>query len=134
MSISNYIETLNYFIKLKNNPTKDVYTIRYEDLFKNNYQEIKNILDNIGIEYTNDIFNNIKYKNSIGYEINSLNKKPPNTQHKEYRTYQINQEFRNFNDISKIDLTKEQIKKLTTNIFILNIYPEILKILSNIVL
>ena len=126
MSISNYIETLNYFIKLRNNPTNDVYTIRYEDLFKNNYQELKSILDSIGMEYTNDIFDNTKYKNSIGYKFNSLNKIPPNTQHERYRTYQINQEFRSFNDTSKLDLTEEQIKILTNNKELLDIYPEII--------
>ena len=40
LNISNYIETLKNFIKFKNNISKDVYTIRYEDMFANNYQQL----------------------------------------------------------------------------------------------
>ena len=29
------------FIKYKNNPEKNIYTIKYEDLFPNNYEELK---------------------------------------------------------------------------------------------
>ena len=126
LNISNYIETLKNFIKFKNNISKDVYTIRYEDMFANNYQQLKDIFDSIGFEYNDNIFDNSCYKNSIGHGYNNLMTPPPNTSHENYRTYQINQEFKSFNDISNLtNLTKEQIEILTTNEVILNIYPDI---------
>jgi hypothetical protein len=97
-------------------------------MFKNNHQNLKEILDSIGMEYNNNIFDNTSFKNSIGHGFNLLNKPPPNTKHELYRTYQINQDFQSFNDISKISLTEEQIKILTTNKDIIKLYPEILKI------
>lgn len=126
-NISNYIETLKYFIKFKNNISKNVYTIRYEDMFANNYQQLKDILDSIGLDYDNNIFDNSDYKNSIGYNYNNILIRPSNIEHEKYRTYQINQEFKSFNDVSNIDLTNEQVERLTTNKVILNIYPDIIK-------
>ena len=37
-SIEKYIYTVQRFIKYKNNPEKNIYTIKYEDLFKNNHE------------------------------------------------------------------------------------------------
>lgn len=128
VSISKYVNTINYFIKFQNNTIKDVYTIRYEDIFKNNHQNLKEILDSIGMEYNDNIFDNTSFKNSIGNGFNLLNKPPPSTQHELYRTYQINQVFQSCNDISKISLTEEQIKTLTTNKDIIKLYPEIKEI------
>lgn len=134
LNISNYIETLEYFIKLKNNLSKNVYTIRYEDMFPNNFQQLKDILDSIGFEYNDNIFDNSSYENSIGYNYKKTLTPPQNIQHEKYRTYQINQDFKSFNDISKIDLTKEQIERLTTNKVILNIYPNIRTIIDHKIL
>lgn len=127
LDISNYIETLKYFIKFKNNISMDVYTIIYEDMFANNFQQLKDIFDSIGFQYNDNIFDNSCYKNSIGYNYNNLQNPPPATQHEKYRTYQINQKFKCYNDISNINLTKEQIEILTTNEIILTLYPEIRK-------
>ena len=64
-NFNQYINNLKEFIKYKNNPEKNIYTIKYEDLFKNEYHEFKNILNNIGIQYEDDIFDNSKYSNVI---------------------------------------------------------------------
>ena len=58
-----YINTLTKFIKYKTNPEKNIYTIRYEDLFENNYDELKKILNDIGFQYDDSIFDNSKYTN-----------------------------------------------------------------------
>ena len=38
--------TIKLFIKYRDNPCKNIYTIRYEDLFENDYQQLRNLLDN----------------------------------------------------------------------------------------
>lgn len=120
-----YISTLRKFIKYKTNPEKNIYTIRYEDLFENNYTEFKKILNDIGFQYDDIIFDNIKYTN-IAIPGKTLHvKKPQNHDHNKYRTWQINQPFISNNDISKIDLNKVQIDKIVNNKYVLQIYPNI---------
>ena len=120
-----YIDTLKQFIKYKNNPEENIYTIRYEDLFKNNYDELKKIFIDIGIKYDDIIFDNSKYTNSIISCVKLLDKKPENIKHSEYRTWQINQAFISNNDISMLDLNDTQKEKIINNPYVLQIYPDI---------
>ena len=120
-----YINTLTKFIKYKNNPKKNIYTIRYEDLFENNYEKLKKILNDIGFQYDNSIFDNSKYTNVIVNGLKLVDKKPQNNDHGLYRTWQINKPFISNNDISKIDLNEDQIEKIVNNPYVLQIYPNI---------
>ena len=120
-----YINTLTNFIKYKNNPEKNIYTVKYEDLFKNNYDELKKILNDIGLQYDDNIFNNSKYTNVIINGVQLVDEKPPNNNHDVYRTWQINQPFISNNDISKIDLNDEQKEEIINNSYVLQIYPDI---------
>ena len=120
-----YINTLTKFIKYKNNPEKNIYTIKYEDLFENNYEELKKILNHIGFQYDYSIFDNSKYTNVIINDVKLVDKKPQNKDHGLYRTWQINQPFISNNDISKIDLNEVQIEKIVNNQYVLQIYPDI---------
>lgn len=125
-SIEQYIETIKLFIYYKKNHLKNLYLIRYEDLFDNNFQNFKNILDNININYTDKIFNNIEYNNkSTNNNIVLTDEKPSNENHDVYRFWQINQPFVNNNNIQKIDLTEDQKNVIKNNEYILEIYPEI---------
>ena len=81
---------------------KKIYTIKYEDLFENNYDELKKILNDIGFQYDESIFDNSKYNNVIINGVKLLDKKPPNNKNEQYRTWQINKPFISNNDISKI--------------------------------
>ena len=103
-----YLNTIKLFIKYKNNNHKNIYTIKYENIFNNNFQELKNILNNIGITANDNIFDNSKYINISHPGVILENNKPKNIQHSKYRTWQINQPFKSNNDISKIDLTEQQ--------------------------
>ena len=124
-SIATYIDTIAKFIRCKNSRIKNLYTIRYEDFFDNNYRKLKNILDTIGLKYTDEIFDNSGYHNRILSDVKLLDHKPKNTQHGEYRTWQINQPFISNNDISKLDLTEKQKNELLNNDKVLTIYPDI---------
>tara|TARA_B110001454_G_C12668633_1_gene412717 strand:- start:286 stop:1005 length:720 start_codon:yes stop_codon:yes gene_type:complete len=137
-AISKYINIFKKFIYYKNNPVKNLYTIRYEDMFDNNYRNLKNIFDSIGFKYTDEIFDNSKYKNySHSHRTTIMKNKPlcrpahfpPRTgsdaHHERYRTWQINQPFVFMNIPSKLDLTNEQKKIILNNKYILTIYPDI---------
>jgi hypothetical protein len=124
-SFDTYINTLKMFIKYKNNPEKNIYTIKYEDFFKNEYEELKKIFIDIGIQYDDMIFDNSKYTNVIIEGVELVYNKPENINHKEYRTWQINQPFMSNNDISKLDLNDDQKEKIINNSYVLEIYPDI---------
>lgn len=143
-SLEIYNEIIKRFIYYENNKTdKNIYTIRYEDLFNNNYEKIKNILDNIGIQYTNKIFNNTEYKNyshtKLDQIIDFYNKNlsicPPEVHcevnHKIKRNDQVNQPFVSNNNINKINLTKPQKEYILNNKNILYLYPDINDLLIN---
>ena len=129
-SFNEYVNTLTKFIKYKNIQKKNLYTIKYEDLFKNNYKELKKILNDIGFQYDNTIFDNSKYNN---YICNSKTKKkdkipykkPKDINHGTYRSWQINQPFIFNNDISKINLKKKQYEEIINNPYVLKLYPNI---------
>ena len=124
-SINAYIKTIKLFIHYSKNPSENIYTLRYEDLFENDYKQITNVLDNIGLQYTNDIFDNSKYVNKIIECISVPVHKPLISQHGEYRTWGINQPFISNNDISKIDLTGSQKQLLLNDKYIQEVYPDI---------
>jgi hypothetical protein len=129
-SINNYIETIKKFININNNNIKkNIYTIKYEELFKNNFNELKKILDDIGMKYDDNIFDNTKYRNIICTNTNLVKEKPKNTEHALYRTWQINQPFVLNNNVSNIDLSEEQKKVIINNNYILKLYPDIKKII-----
>lgn len=125
VSINKYIESIKRFCYYKNNPSTNLYTITYEDMFDNNYQHLKKILNNIGFKYTDKIFDNTKYENKIIPNTKLLDEKPKNIEHAEYRTWQINQSFVSNNDSSKLDISDKQKFKLLNDINILTIYPDI---------
>ena len=59
----------------------------------------------------------------MGVELSK--EKPKNTEHEKYRTWQINQPFTSKNDLSKIDLSDSQRKKIVKNRYILQLYHDI---------
>ncbi len=116
-SIEEYIKTAEIFLKNYKKGHQNIFCIKYEDIFANNYQNVKNILNKLKIDFTNDIFCNVDRDNKIVKNIiyKDIPDIPKNTDHAKYRTWQINQRFENFNDKSKLNLLDEQIKKLSTS-------------------
>ena len=124
-TFNDYINTIKMFINYKNNITKDIYTIRYEDLFENDFHKLKKIINNIGMKYDDIIFENTRYKNVICPTVKLANTMPPNTPQAEYRTWQINQPFVSNNNILKLDLSEVQKEEIINNSYILQLYPDI---------
>jgi hypothetical protein len=125
VSFEKYVNILQKFIKYRNKPENNVYTIRYEDIFDDDFRALRNILNNIGVKYDESIFDNTKYKNIICPGIKLVDKKPNNLQHESYRTWQINQPFVSGNDVSKLDLSESQQNRIINNEHVLEIYPDI---------
>lgn len=124
-SIETYVGTLNKFINCQKNDCDNLYTIRYEDMFDDNYKELRKIFDSIGFEYDDSIFDNSKYENKIVPGVKLSNTKPKNTEHGPYRTWQINQPFVSNNVSSKLDLTDKQKEVLLKNETISKVYPNL---------
>ena len=132
-SIETYIKVVNQFVEYKNDKIDDLYLIRYEDMFENNFERLRNIFNSIGFKYTDDIFDNQKYKNKNNLILDSYIipiEKPTNLKHNEYRLYQINQPIVDNNDYTKINLLESQIDAFTNNDNIMQIYPDIKSILN----
>tara|TARA_R100000278_G_scaffold109951_1_gene87057 strand:- start:1009 stop:1677 length:669 start_codon:yes stop_codon:yes gene_type:complete len=125
-SIQQYIKTIKNFSKYIITPRKDIYCLKYEDMFDDNFKVLRDIFDSIGFQYTDKIFDNSQYENSIHKGTKIPDAKPENKDHLRYRMYQINQPFQNMNDPNKLDLTKEQLDELEHNEFINIQYPILL--------
>jgi hypothetical protein len=117
-SLSYWENSAQRFLEAEENKYKDVYVIKYEDMFDNDFQKLKSIFESIGLKYSDAIFQNnkiIKHNNSEYIEdydktgdVGEL-----------YRTWQINQPFQNMNksvnipnEFSEILSNSEIVKKI----------------------
>lgn len=114
IKLDEYIAAANFFIEARNANYKNVYAIKYEDFFEDDNKKLFELMDRIGLSYSDDIFKtktkdyihspDIAYKNidasSVSYSKNRL----------EMRTWQINQEFKNMN--GEVDIPDELDKLL----------------------
>jgi hypothetical protein len=123
-----YLEMARAYLYYQKNTIPNLYFLRYEDMFNDNFSIIKNILSKIDLEFTEDIFDNKKYKN-ISHKNQNLSNipttKPSDLDHEELRLYQVNQELRNNNDIGKIRLSSCQLERILKNQDVNEIYPDI---------
>ena len=138
-TVQDYINNLRQFNKYKDGHREDIIALRYEDIFPNNYQRLREIYGKIGLEYTDEIFNNEKYKNYVIGETHQGIKydyipeeKPDNHSHRNFRTWQVNQKFRNMNDESKIKITPMQKSRIINDKDIIAVYPEVVEIINRV--
>ena len=117
LSLGNYY--MNFLKKvdnIKNSKYDDTYVIFYNELFDNNYKKLKEIFGEIGFIYTEKIFDNTNYDNYIVEKIKNIPKFAPlPTDHDKFRTFQINQPFKNMNNLDKINLTEKQRNFIVSN-------------------
>ena len=111
-TIEEYFVMCQLFLDAIENRYKNVYTIKYEDFFTNDGENIKKIMSDIGLTYDADIF----VKKTKNYKIDSRvdipNEKPEDVRFNErYRNWQINQPFQNMN--SEVDIPEELNKILS---------------------
>jgi hypothetical protein len=107
-SIPYYENTAHRIYEVIQNPVEDVYPIRYEDIFANNFEKLKNIFDSIGLEYDETTFDNSEKKfkhNNITFKDGYDGTLEENINDRQYRIWQINQPIQNMN--SDIDIPQE---------------------------
>ncbi len=115
MRVSEWMVASQFFLNAKESDLQDIYTIKYEDFFTNNFENLYNLMDSIGLEYSENIFKE-KTKNYIHAPgVNYDNIDPNNISYSknrlELRTWQINQPFQNMN--SEVDIPEELNKILS---------------------
>ena len=98
---------------------KDVYPIKYEEMFDNNFEKLRNIFDSIGLQYDDDIFEKRTKEFSHGDAkyVEDYNKN--GKYDGGLRAWQINQPFKNMNsniilpdDFSQMLANSPSIQKL----------------------
>ena len=113
-SLPHYLKTAERVYEVFIEPIKNIYPIRYEDIFKDDFIILKKIFDLIGLEYDDTIFvNNFnKFKhNNVGYEESHIH-----SNNNEYRVWQINQKINNKNHDNIIIPIEIQNQLLKCNI------------------
>lgn len=121
-----YSDTCRLFNWFRRDHPYPGYTmIRYEDFFENNFQNIKNILSSLDIDFDDNIFINSNFKNYSVEGVDIPTDMPDNTEHASFRTWQINQDIVNNNCPSKISLFSQQVDYFQNCQHIKRVYPEL---------
>ena len=102
IKVEEYEAASTHFLSAQNRELyPNLYSIKYEDFFPNDYKKLRELFDEIGLEYTEDIFYN-RSKDYIHWQGKDYaNIDESNISYEkdrfEYRTWQINQPFQNMN-------------------------------------
>ena len=100
-SLVYFFNAAEVFLDALKNNYEGVYPIKYEDMFVDDFKNLKEIFDKIGLKYSDDIFKkrNKTYLINNNKYISDLNQLQNDG---DMRVWQINQSFENFN--SNIDI------------------------------
>lgn len=109
IKVQEYMVAAEFFLESQKNKYPNIHTIRYEDFFPNDYQKFRELLDTIGLQYTDDIFinrtKNYIHASGINYDSIDANNISYGKNRLELRTWQINQPFQNMN--GEVDIPDE---------------------------
>ncbi len=110
-SASYYLNAAEVILDAFKNKYDKVYPIKYEDIFENNFEKLREIFDSIGLEYDESVFESrtkVYQHHSIPYieDYDTAQSYKP-----ELRVWQINQPFQNMNDVVDIP---EELNKIFT--------------------
>ena len=111
VQVGEYLAACEKFLNARNNKENypNIFTIKYEELFLNNSENLFHLMDSIGLIYNEDILN-VRTKDYIHWQGESYKNIDENLldyrKNKfEYRTWQINQPFQNMN--GEVDIPDE---------------------------
>mgnify|MGYP000539344537 FL=1 len=117
-TIYDYLKTAERFLQAVQSNYPKVHPIRYEDLFEDDSKNLKNIFDKIGLTY-NDLEG--KTKDYLHQWVGKVPKEKPSETNRElFRTWQINQKFKNMNDPTKVNLSTE-LEKILDESFLVKV-------------
>jgi len=102
IKVEEYIAASTHFLDAQNKELyPNLYSIKYEDFFPNNFEKLRELMDMIGLKYNNDIFThrskNYVHSTGVNYDDIDPNNISYNKNRLELRTWQINQPFQNMN-------------------------------------
>jgi hypothetical protein len=90
---------LERFIEARDGNFPNIYAVKYEDFFVDDNKNLFDIMNDIGLEYDNDIFKTKtkKYHFRSDIDFDAIKDKPEKYDLENMRTWQINQPFQNMN-------------------------------------
>ena len=94
-SCDSWERTANRFLKMENR--EDTFCLKYEEVFENNFQKLRDIFTFVGLPFEDQVLET-KEGSSKG--------PPPPRSHYSFRMWQINQPFENNNKPEKITIDK----------------------------
>ena len=120
--VEEYEVAAELFRQARDNNYPNIYAIRYEDFFPNNFEKLRELMDKLNLQYTEELFTN-RTKDYIHWPgkeyANIKDGEDYQSDRYAYRTWQINQPFQNMNsvvnipeELNKILSESEIIKKL----------------------
>ena len=111
VQVGEYLAACEKFLNARNNKENypNIFTIKYEELFLNNSENLFHLMDSIGLIYNEDILN-VRTKDYIHWQGEAYKNIDENLldyrKNKfQYRTWQINQPFQNMN--GEVDIPDE---------------------------
>ena len=106
-TVEEYFASCKFFLEARNGNFPKIYTIKYEEFFTNDGKAIKDIMDDIGLEYDDDILKNKtkEYRFKSDISLDSVGDTPIESDRVKMRTWQINQPFQNMN--SEVNIPDE---------------------------
>lgn len=113
------------FLARRKEPLPGVHTLLYEELFMDGHAPMRSVMDALGMQYSPNIFHaQLKPHVIVPREVNEIPKSRPNNEHHlHFRTWQINQPFRNMNDEQAEELPSDVRAKLEAAAHALELYP-----------
>lgn len=118
-NIATYHKTIAMFDRLRTSPMPNVFTITYEELFT---PALEDLMHGLGLQPPESLESREESKGqhySLGYALPSV--EPPRKTHDAFRTWQINQPFRNMN--TNIDLTEKELEEIYKSPVVCKMYP-----------
>jgi len=111
--VEEYEVSAELFRQARGNNFPNIHAIRYEDFFPNNFEKLRELMDKLNLEYTEEIFTN-RTKDYIHWPgkeyANIKDGEDYKSDRYAYRTWQINQPFQNMN--GHIDIPEELSERL----------------------
>jgi hypothetical protein len=108
IKVQEYLVAAEMFKQARDNNYPNIYAIKYEYFFPNNFQKLRELMDSLKLEYTEEIFTN-RTKDYIHWPGKNYSDIKVDTNYKSdrhaYRTWQINQPFENMN--GEVDIPDE---------------------------